>query len=66
MGNIGLNNVSNKDNEAEIGICINPIYWGNDIATDLTKYSLMYGFKVLNLEKITATTYEENLELENL
>lgn len=60
IGNIGLNNVSNKDKEAEIGICINPIYWGNDISTDLTKYSLMYGFKVLNLEKITATTYEEN------
>ncbi|GAA0699439.1 GNAT family N-acetyltransferase [Paraclostridium ghonii] len=60
IGNIGLNNVSRKDKEAEIGICINPMYWGDDIATQLTRYSLMYGFKVLNLEKLTATTYEQN------
>lgn len=60
IGNIGLNNVSRKDKEAEIGICINPMYWGGDIATELTRYSLMYGFKVLNLEKLTATTYEQN------
>ncbi|CEO26816.1 GNAT family N-acetyltransferase [Paraclostridium sordellii] len=60
IGNIGLNNVSQKDKEAEIGICINPLYWGNDIATELTKNSLKYGFMNLNLEKIIAKTYEEN------
>ncbi|MGL5754488.1 MAG: GNAT family N-acetyltransferase [Paraclostridium sp.] len=60
IGNIGLNNVLPKAKEAEIGICINPLYWGNDIATELTKNSLKYGFKYLNLEKLIAQTYEDN------
>ncbi|MGL5749710.1 MAG: GNAT family N-acetyltransferase [Paraclostridium sp.] len=62
IGNIGLNNVSKTDNSAEIGICINPLYWGNDIATELTKYSLIYGFKFLKLEKLVAETYENNIK----
>ena len=37
IGNIGLNNVYKSDTEGEIGICINPIYWGHDIATELGK-----------------------------
>lgn len=37
IGNIGLNNVYKSDTEGEIGICINPIYWGHDIATELEK-----------------------------
>lgn len=60
IGNIGLNNVSKRDTEAEMGICINPLYWGNDIATELTKHLLVYGFKYLKLEKLIATTYEDN------
>lgn len=70
IGNIGLNNVSIHAKEAEIGICINPSYWGNDIATELTKYSLKYGFEYLNLERLIAATYEDNKRtrksLENL
>ncbi len=60
IGNAGLNNISMKDKQGEIGICINPIYWGNDIASQITKISLNYGFKYLNLEKIIAITYEDN------
>ena len=37
IGNIGLNNVYKSDTEGETGICINPIYWGHDIATELGK-----------------------------
>lgn len=62
IGNIGLNNVSVNDTEAEIGICINPLYWGNDIATELTKNSLKYGFEELKLEKLIAVTYENNVK----
>ncbi|MGL5507341.1 MAG: GNAT family N-acetyltransferase [Paraclostridium sp.] len=61
IGNIGLNDVSLSDNEAEIGICINPLYWGADIATELTKNSLKYGFEYLKLEKLIAITYEQNM-----
>ena len=60
VGNIGFNDISVNDKEGEIGICINPKYWGHDIATELTKYPLMYGFKFLKLEKIIAISYEEN------
>lgn len=60
IGNIGLNNVAENDTEAEMGICINPLYWGNDIATALTKHLLVYGFKYLKLEKLIAITYEDN------
>lgn len=70
IGNIGLNNVSIDAKEAEIGICINPRYWGNDIATELTIYSLKYGFEILNVDKLIAETYETNKRtrksLENL
>lgn len=60
IGNIGLNNVSKRDKEAEMGICINPLYWGDDIATELTKHLLVYGFKYLKLERLIAITYEDN------
>ncbi|MGL4912370.1 MAG: GNAT family N-acetyltransferase [Romboutsia sp.] len=61
IGNIGLNNISINAIEAEIGICINPKYWGHDFATELTINSLIYGFELLNLEKLVAITYENNI-----
>lgn len=61
IGNVGLNDVYVDDKEAEIGICINPLYWGSDIATELTKNSLKYGFEYLKLEKLIAITYEQNM-----
>ncbi|MGL5347487.1 MAG: GNAT family N-acetyltransferase [Peptostreptococcaceae bacterium] len=70
IGNIGLNNVSTEAKEAEIGICINPEYWGHDIATELTIYSLKYAFEYFNVERLIAATYEDNKRtrksLENL
>ena len=62
METLGLNEVSINDTEAEIGICINPLYWGSDIATELTKNSLRYGFEYLKLEKLIAVTYENNMK----
>lgn len=60
IGNVGLNNVNVNAKQGEIGICINPKYWGDDLSTELTKYSLMYGFEILNMEKLIAITYGEN------
>lgn len=60
IGHIGLNNASNGDRSSEIGICINPAYWGSDIATPLTICSLKYGFEYLNMDKLIASTYESN------
>ena len=70
IGNIGLNNVSTNSSEAEIGICINPNYWGHDFATELTVTSLITGFEFLQLNKLIAITYTKNKytpkSLENL
>ncbi|WP_297130890.1 GNAT family N-acetyltransferase [Terrisporobacter sp.] len=60
IGNIGINNVSMRAREGEIGICINPKYWGNNFATELTVITLITGFELMNLDKLIAITYSEN------
>ena len=60
IGNIGLNNVSPNASEAEIGICINPKYWGHNFSTELTIISLITGFEFLKLDKLIAITYTKN------
>ena len=70
IGNIGLNNIDKDAIEAEIGICINPSYWGNDIATELARELLKFAFTNTNIKRIIANTYEDNKRsrkaLENL
>lgn len=60
IGNIGINNIKTKSKEGEIGICINPKYWGNDYATELTITTLVTGFELLDLDRLIALTYSEN------
>ena len=60
IGNVGLNNIDTNSNEAEIGICINPKYWGHNFATELTIISLITGFELLQLDKLVALTYTKN------
>ncbi|WP_343346438.1 GNAT family protein [Terrisporobacter petrolearius] len=60
IGNIGINNIRTKSKEGEIGICINPKYWGNDYSTELTVITLITGFELLDLDKLVALTYSEN------
>ena len=70
IGNIGLNNINPNSKSAEIGICINPKYWGHNFATELTVITLITGFELLNLDKLIALTYTKNKytpkSLENL
>ncbi|CEI72871.1 GNAT family N-acetyltransferase [Romboutsia hominis] len=70
IGNIGFNNISKDNKKGEIGICINPSYWGYDLSTELAREIVKYGFKKLKLEEIIAITYEDNnysiKSLENL
>lgn len=60
IGNIGFNNIYRLDKEGEIGICINPSYWGYDLSTELAIEMLRYGFNDLNLHKIVAVTFGDN------
>lgn len=61
IGNIGINNVYPKSKEAEIGICLNPKYWGHDFSTELVIPVLITGFELMNLDKLIALTYTENI-----
>ena len=60
IGNIGFNNISTSSKKGEMGICINPSYWGYDLSTEVVEEMLRYGFEDLNLKKITAITFEDN------
>ncbi|WP_297131501.1 GNAT family N-acetyltransferase [Terrisporobacter sp.] len=60
IGNIGFNNISPNSSEGEIGICINPNYWGLNLSTELLGTILKYGFYDLNLDKIYAVVYDDN------
>ena len=70
IGNIALNNIDPNSKSSEIGICINPKYWGHNFATELTVITLITGFELLNLDKLIALTYTKNKytpkSLENL
>ncbi len=60
IGNIGLNNVDRNAIEGEMGVCINPNYWGHDIATDLGREILKFVFINTDIKRIVANTYEDN------
>lgn len=60
IGNIGFNNISSSSKEGELGICINPLYWGYNLSSELAKEMLRYGFYDLNFKKIIAVTFEDN------
>ncbi|WP_042274020.1 GNAT family N-acetyltransferase [[Clostridium] dakarense] len=60
IGNVGFNNISPNSKEGEMGICINPSYWGEHLSTELAAEMLRYGFENLNLNKIIAITFEDN------
>lgn len=60
IGNGGINNVRPGAKEGEIAICVNPKYWGNNLATELSIVTLITGFELMNLNKLVVLTYSEN------
>lgn len=61
IGNAGFNNTSPKSRGGELGICINPKYWGMDLSTEITKKMIEYGFNDLNFDYVYAVTYNDNI-----
>ncbi len=61
IGNVGFNNISQHATSAEIGICLNPNYWGNNLSYELAQILVDYAFNKLNLEYIYAITYNDNV-----
>lgn len=60
IGNIGFNNISTNATYGELGICLNPDYWGMDLVPELTPQLIKLGFEKLNLEKIIIETFKDN------
>lgn len=60
IGNVGFNNVNPKSKEGEIGICINPKYWGNKFSIELVLVAIISGFEFSKVDKLVTLIYEEN------
>ncbi|MCC3866759.1 GNAT family N-acetyltransferase [Terrisporobacter mayombei] len=60
IGNVGFNNVNPKSKEGELGICINPKYWGNDFSTELALVTIISSFEFSKVDKLVVLIYEEN------
>lgn len=60
IGEIGLH-LDKGNNSAQFGYWIAEPFWGKGIATEALAALLKFGFETLNLNKIYATHYPENL-----
>ena len=60
IGNVGFNNVNPKSKEGELGICINPKYWGNKFSIELLLITMISGFEFSQIDKLVVIIYEEN------
>lgn len=60
IGWCGLERISEKDRELEIGYALNRHYWGKGYATEAAEAMLQFGFKELNAHRIFATANPAN------
>lgn len=61
IGSIGLNNLNLWNKKAEIGYELHPEYWRRGIMFEAANAVLQYGFSQLDLFRIGAVTYPENV-----
>jgi len=67
IGNISLQNISNKNNNAELAILLgNTSYMNKGYSKQASKLILNYGFKQLNLHRIYCGTNEYNIAMQKL
>lgn len=62
IGNIKLGNINHFHRTADLGYLIGDQgYWGKGIATEAVKLTCGYAFNKLNLERLDAGAYENNI-----
>lgn len=62
IGNIKLNIQSQRYKRADVGYFIgNKDFWGKGLATEAVKLIVNFGFEKLDLNKIVAGAFEQNL-----
>jgi len=52
--------LTNNENDRELGYRFRKAYWGKGYGTEIAKGIIDFGFKELNLQKITADVWVEN------
>ena len=60
MGTIGMNNIIQEYQRAELGYWVGKPYWGNGYCTEAARVMLRWGFEVLGLNRISATHMTSN------
>ncbi|HIB37095.1 GNAT family protein [Mesonia sp.] len=60
LGAVGLNNLIELHQKAEIGIWLLPEHWGKGIFQEVMPKVVAYGFKELNLHRIEAFVESDN------
>lgn len=60
IGHCGLEYLQDRS-DIELCYLLSKDYWGKGYATEISKATLKYGFEKLNLKRIVAMTYPENL-----
>ncbi|MGL5084849.1 MAG: GNAT family N-acetyltransferase, partial [Clostridium sp.] len=61
VGSIGLLNIDNNIENAEIGYCISKELWNRGIITEAFKAIIHFAFKEVGFERITGRHHIENL-----
>ncbi len=56
----GRSDMTNKDDECELGYCLGKSFWGRGYMTEAVKEILRYGFKTLGMNIIWCGYYEGN------
>ena len=62
IGTIELYHFTMRDKQAELGYCVSPIYQNQGIATEACECILKFGFEELNLVRIEASAYVDNIQ----
>ncbi len=61
IGNVGLINIDFANHKCDISYFVDPIYWGNGIATEASAQLIEYAFNVLNMNRVGGTCMEHNI-----
>lgn len=61
IGSCGLHKINPKDQTAVLGMAIGEkIYWGRGYGTEAAQLILDYGFKTLNLNRVSSSAFDFN------
>ncbi|MBI5304071.1 MAG: GNAT family N-acetyltransferase [Chloroflexi bacterium] len=60
IGNVGVRAINPATREAEIGYELDPNFWGNGYATEAARALLEFGFRELELHRVSSWCIAEN------